>query len=416
MKIEIVPDEPANFVSMDLSGEPNGLTWIPYESGPAHETIIDGRTVLQVDKNQFNQGNNLYLSVDDRYIYGGPYNSRATIEYRSPVAGSFTLQYESAETGAAYQPAQKVTISEKEINQWQTVTINMPQAKFTNRQNGHADLRIVGAKNLPFIIGSMKIEIVDENSESNRLAMEAVVKAEELAGADLDEQEKIDAVTEAIKQARALIEELEDAEKKVELQDRLNLVSAKINQAQEDLNLKLAKEAVEQAEQSPSEESVEKAEQAIGNLMDGSQKNTLLERLSIVKIILQAEQILHTLLNNRNDRVEEVDNAIAMLGAANKLIEEIPNHQRGTLTENLQKAENKIVDEMKSILDQKNNGKPERLKDTWLHLLVTNTINQLDGQAKTDVNKIHQSIMKIVKEHATGKEVKETIEKLISKQ
>ena len=53
--------------------------------------------------------------------------------------------------------------------------------------------------------------------------------------------------------------------------------------------------------------------------------------------------------------------------------------------------------------------------------IVKNTINQLDEQVKTDVNnielnKIQQSIMKIVKEHATGKEVKEAIEKIISKQ
>ncbi len=413
MKIEIVPDEPAKFVSMDFSGEPNGLTWIPYESGPAHEIIIDGRTVLQVDKNLFNQGNNLYLSVDDRYIYGGPYNSRATIEYRSPVAGTFTLQYESAETGAAYQPAQKVTIKEEDINKWQTVTIDMPEAKFTNRQNGHADLRIVGAKNLPFIIGSMKIETGDANSESNRLAMEAVVKAEELAGAGLDQQEKIDAVVEAVNHAGALIEKLEDGEKKVELQGRLTIVSAKVNQAQEVLHLKLAKEAVEQAEQSPSEESVEKAEQAIDKLPDGTDKNTLFERLFLVKSILQAERVINTLLDSRLESAAEVDHAIVTLETAKKLVEEIPTNQRGLLTENLQKAENKIVAEIKSILGQKNNGKPERLKETWLNLLITNTINQLDGQAKTDVNAIHQSIMKIVKEHTTGKEVREAIEKII---
>ncbi|WP_286228359.1 metallophosphoesterase [Neobacillus mesonae] len=416
MKIEIVPDEPAKFVSMDFDSEPNGLTWIPYESGPAQEIIIDGRTVLQVDKNPFNQGNNLYLSVDDRYIYGGPYNSRATIEYRSPVAGTFTLQYESAETGAAYQPAQKVTIKEEDINKWQTVTIDMPQAKFTNRQNGHADLRIVGAKNLPFIIGSMKIEIVDENSESNRLAMEAVVKAEELAGAELYEQEKIDAVVEAVNYAWALIEELEDVEKKVELQGRLNIVSDEVYQAQEVLNLKLAKEAVDQAEQSPSEESVEKAQQAIDKLTDNTDKNTLFDRLLIVKTIIQAERVINTLLDSRLDSVEEIDNAIVILDTANKLVDEIPNNQRGILTEKLQKAENKIADEMKTILGQKNNGKPERLKVTWLNLLITNTINQLDGQEKTDVNKIYESIMKIVKEHSTGKEVREAIETLISKQ
>ncbi|MCM3570172.1 metallophosphoesterase [Neobacillus mesonae] len=416
MKVEIIPDEPAKFVSMDLDSEPNGLTWIPYESGPAHEMVIDGRTVLQVDKNPFNQGNNLYLSVDDRYIYGGPYNSRATIEYRSPVAGSFTLQYESAETGAAYQSAQKVTITEEDINKWQTATIDMPQAKFTNRQNGHADFRIVGAKNLPFIIGSMKIEVVDENSETSTLAMEAVNKAEKLAGDGLDEQEKIDAVVEAVNDATALIEQLEDVEKKVELQGRLKIVSAEVDQAQEELNLKLAKEAVEQAEQLPSEESVEKAQQAIDQLMDGKDKNTLIERLFIVKTILQADKAINTLLEAGLESAADVDQAIITLEMASKLVAEVPNNQRGNLTENLQKAENKIVDKMKSILSQKNNGKPERLKETWLNLLITNTINQLDGKVKTDINKIHQSIMKIVKEHATGKEVREAIEKIISKQ
>ena len=38
----------------------------------------------------------------------------------------------------------------------------------------------------------------------------------------------------------------------------------------------------------------------------------------------------YTLLDTRYDRVEEVDNAIAMLDKANKLIEEIPSHQRDT--------------------------------------------------------------------------------------
>ena len=213
---EIVKDEPlVDHVSMDFLDEPNGLDWIPYESGPAHEITIDGRTALQVDKNPFNQGNNLYLSVDDRYIYGGPYNVRATVEYRSPVAGSFTLQYESAETGAAYQAAEKVTISEEDIDQWQTAIIDLPQAMFTNRQNGNADFRIVGANNLPYIIGSMKLEIVKEESdESYQRAEEAVAAAENLVNQTLDLQETINAATEAMNQAKAAVEELEDSENK----------------------------------------------------------------------------------------------------------------------------------------------------------------------------------------------------------
>ena len=233
---EVVKDGPlVDHVSMDFLDEPNGLDWIPYESGPAHEMTIDGRTALQVDKNPFNQGNNLYLSVDDRFIYGGPYNMRATIEYRSPVAGTFTLQYESAETGAAYQAAEKVTIKEEDINQWQTAVVDLPQAMFTNRQNGGADFRIVGAKNLPLIIGSMKLDSVKEESdESYQHAEEAVVVAENLANQALDTQAKIDAATDAANQAKALVEELQDSEKG-NLVDRLHAVSTKIDEAQEKL-------------------------------------------------------------------------------------------------------------------------------------------------------------------------------------
>ncbi|MEO3869535.1 metallophosphoesterase [Nonomuraea sp. B12E4] len=179
VKIDVAPPKPTvTHVSMDFSGEPNGLNWMPYESGPAHEITIDGRQALQVDKNTFNTGNNLYLVVDDKFIQGGPYDGTATIEYRSPVAGSFVLQYDSAATGSAYQSTPRVNISADQVNTWQTATLDMPQVMFRNRQNGDADMRIVGANNLPFIIGSMDVDIAGGEDEGLEDAQNAVAAAE----------------------------------------------------------------------------------------------------------------------------------------------------------------------------------------------------------------------------------------------
>lgn len=140
----------------------NGLDWFPYESGPAHEIEIDGRTALQIDRSAFGTGNNLYMKIEDERIFGGPYKAAASIEYRSPVAGSFVLQYESTATGSTYQSTARVNIKADQVDKWQTVTLDMPGAMFTNRQNGGADMRIVAANKLPLIVSSMKIEATPE--------------------------------------------------------------------------------------------------------------------------------------------------------------------------------------------------------------------------------------------------------------
>jgi hypothetical protein len=141
----------------------NGLDWIHYESGLAHEIELDGRTVLQIDRSPFGTGNNLYMQIQDERVFGGPFHATASIEYRSPVAGSFILQYENPATGSAYYSSKRVYITEDQVNTWQTVTLDLPTASFTNRENGHSDMRIVAANKLPLIISSIKLDAVPEN-------------------------------------------------------------------------------------------------------------------------------------------------------------------------------------------------------------------------------------------------------------
>ena len=165
---EVEPPKPKELVtvSMDFAEGTayDGLSYKNYEDGPVKEMTVDGKNVVQLEKNSFGGGNHLYLFVDDEYIHGGPYDVEATIKYRSPVAGRFSLQYESAKFGA-YHKSEEVSITSEEVDQWQTVKIDIPDAKFTNSQNGGADLRFLAASNLPLLIESITLEIDTEGPE-----------------------------------------------------------------------------------------------------------------------------------------------------------------------------------------------------------------------------------------------------------
>ena len=153
-------------VSMDFAESTayDGLSYKIQEDGPVKEIIVDGKNVVQLEKNGFGGGNHFYLFVDDEYIHGGPYQVEATIKYRSPVAGTFSLQYESANFGA-YHKSEAVRITSEEVDQWQTATIDIPDAKFTNSQNGGADMRLLAASNLPLLIESITLEIDSDGSK-----------------------------------------------------------------------------------------------------------------------------------------------------------------------------------------------------------------------------------------------------------
>jgi hypothetical protein len=73
-----------------------GLGPIAYESGPFTVESDGTGSYLQVQRNTINSGNNLYLTADDATLFGGPHEVWFTIEYRSPVEGTFELQYEDA--------------------------------------------------------------------------------------------------------------------------------------------------------------------------------------------------------------------------------------------------------------------------------------------------------------------------------
>ncbi|MEU5942680.1 metallophosphoesterase [Micromonospora sp. NPDC047548] len=330
VRIDVVPPaHPVTRVSMDFSDEPDGLTWIPYESGPAHEIVVDGRRALQIDRNTFNSGNNLYLAVDDRYLTGGPYDATATIEYRSPVAGSFVLQYDSAATGSAYQSTTRVNITAAMVNTWQNVTLDLPQVMFRNRQNGNADMRIVGANNLPLIIGSMSVQLSD-------------------------------------------------------------------NQAQ---LLKVAQDAVTVAEANPSAQTITAAEAAIAKVTDATQVAALNQRLAIVKLLVQARDLLDRIAAAELNNTDQIDSAVTDLAEATANLDQVPADRQGDLPEQVGAAKRGIADALARFFAKPTEGKPGPIKRPWLDLVISDTYDRF---GETD---LHDRVMSIVRSHATGSQV-----------
>lgn len=328
--VEQIPATPAgpkvDAVEMVIGTEPNGLTWIPYESGPAHEITIDGRRALQVDRNTFNTGNNLYLGVDDRFVTGGPYTAMATFQFRSPVAGSFVLQYENQASGRAYHSADRVTIRPDQVDQWLTASVNLDSAMFQNRQNGNADMRIVGANNLPFIIGSIRLDLLSTPDQiAARDAVTAAEKAANPAGG-LTTRAKLDAATAALATARTKVAALKTGQFATILTDRLKAVQASVDVAAEELRIREA----------------------------------IAEATSLVAGIGAAD--LTT--------AGAIDTAIADLAEARRVIATIPEERRGTLAADADTALIRIGDGIAAYLKAHQKGAPTPIADTWLTTVI----------------------------------------------
>jgi hypothetical protein len=339
VRIDVVPPSPpVTEVAMDFSGEPDGLTWIPYESGPAHEIVVDGRRALQIDRNTFNSGNNLYLAVDDRYLTGGPYDATATIEYRSPVTGSFVLQYDSAATGSAYQSTTRVSITAAMVDTWQTVTLDLPRVMFRNRQNGNADMRIVGANNLPLIIGSMSVQLADNQAKL----------------------------------------------------------------------LKAAQAAVAVAETDPSAQTITAAETAIAKVTDATQVAALNQRLAIVKLLVQAHDLLDRIAATDLDTAEQLDTAVTDLTEATAIVDQLPTDRRGDLPQQITATKRRIADSLGRFFAKPTQGKLEPVKRPWLDVVISDTHDRF---GETD---LHGRVMSIVRSHATGQQVTIAIDEFLA--
>ncbi|WOP18149.1 metallophosphoesterase [Raineyella sp. LH-20] len=346
-------------VEMRIGSEPDGLTWIPYESGPAHEITVDGRRALQIDRNTFNSGNNLYLGVDDRYVIGGPYTAMATIEYRSPVSGSFVLQYENKATGQAYQSTDRVQIRPEAVDRWQVVSLSMNSAMFQNRQNGNADMRLVGASNLPLVIGSIRVDLL--TTPAQVAARDTVAAAEKAAaptgGIRTDAQ--LTAAQQALATAQEKVASLPAGQLRTRFEARLAAVTSTVQAAAEELRIKAA--------------------------------------------IAKATTLLSGITTADLTTAPALDGAITDLATARDLIASVPAERRGTLPADANTELVRIGDAIATYVRDQHGDQPTPMSDGWLTTVV-------DAQyTRGGADGLKGRVQSLVSRTATGERVNDAI-------
>ena len=98
---------------------------------------------LRTDK--ANGSNYMYFAVDDAFMKGGANEVHIKITYLDNFAGKWWVEYDAANGGIATKKSAEITNANS--NTWKTITINISDAGFTNRQNGNMDFRIYNGGN-----------------------------------------------------------------------------------------------------------------------------------------------------------------------------------------------------------------------------------------------------------------------------
>jgi Secretion system C-terminal sorting domain len=89
--------------------------------------------------------NYMYFAVDDAFMKGGMNEVQIKVTYLDNFAGNWWIEYDAANGGSAIKKSAEITNTNN--NAWKTVTINIMDAGFTNRQSGNMDFRIYNGGN-----------------------------------------------------------------------------------------------------------------------------------------------------------------------------------------------------------------------------------------------------------------------------
>ena len=132
-------------VSTAFSGDEGGITRVEGVADGLGEVVEkNGKACLKPKQTDFDY-NCLYFSINPFYKTAHELEkSVLTVEYLDGGASYFTIQYDSSDRSAlkngAYKDTKRVRLNDS--GQWKRVEFRLPDARFSNRQNGGADFRI----------------------------------------------------------------------------------------------------------------------------------------------------------------------------------------------------------------------------------------------------------------------------------
>jgi hypothetical protein len=125
----------------------HGLSQVAWDNdGSATVASVEGAECRRIARNGPNRAY-MYFTVDPSFKTDYMTDVKLTVEYFDSPAGSFDIQYDGYDPNGKSRKSGAYTSSRKHVTQtgtraWMTETFELKDARFDNRQNGHADFRI----------------------------------------------------------------------------------------------------------------------------------------------------------------------------------------------------------------------------------------------------------------------------------
>lgn len=151
------------FITFDDGGDENGIELIQQADGQVGTEVVNGVVCAKPLEDPYG-GHFMYLKISDEFKEKKEEDQhyRLSIVYYDNANTGFGGNYDSFDPTAAVNGAYKgfPGVVTKDTKNWEVFSYDFPDARFENRENGGADLRIQ-ANNLDLRIRKVSIEIIN---------------------------------------------------------------------------------------------------------------------------------------------------------------------------------------------------------------------------------------------------------------
>jgi hypothetical protein len=156
---------PAASVVLGDPDQENGLSRADEGDGrttPVTVAGMSGRATAPGDNPAW--GRYMYFRLDDRLALDGYYVARIDVTYLDEGTSRFELQYDSNDCAAPVNGAYKSgpSVTKTGTGGWKTATLEVPDARFANRENGGSDFRLSAGAGLT--VHSVTLTIVQDRT------------------------------------------------------------------------------------------------------------------------------------------------------------------------------------------------------------------------------------------------------------
>ena len=128
-------------ITLGASNLEAGIRYVPNGDGRTDPALVEGRECHHLAERGENY---IYFAIDPAFKQTNHMTVRLEVEFYAPIRGSFDVQYDGwkLQTGSGAYSDTPTGVAFDPLRTWTTVMLELPDARFENRQNGAADFRL----------------------------------------------------------------------------------------------------------------------------------------------------------------------------------------------------------------------------------------------------------------------------------